>query len=127
MSGLPGAPCQICHTGMRSGDGMSAMPGTSLLQANTTSDWESLCSRGVSLCAVGLLNPAMGDHPERVAHLGIQALKRFGQVLLSETTPPPPSPQIYTHARRQNHAHTHALSWQAHTCILCSSPVADKQ
>lgn len=107
MSGLPGAPCQICHTGMRSGDGMSAMPGTSLLQANTTSDWESLCSRGVSLCAVGLLNPAMGDHPERVAHLGIQALKRFGQVLLSETTPPPPLPPNI-HARTQAKPRTHA-------------------
>lgn len=50
-------------------------------QANTTADLQMLCPPTAALCVVGLLNPAMGDHPERTATLSVLSLKWANQVL----------------------------------------------
>lgn len=50
-------------------------------QANVTADLHSLCPPTAALCVMGLLNPAMGDHPERTATLRVLSLKWASQVL----------------------------------------------
>lgn len=48
-------------------------------QANSTADFQRLCPPTAGLCVVGLLNPAMSDHPQRRRSLRILSLKWSSQ------------------------------------------------
>lgn len=49
-------------------------------EAKSTADLQRMCPPTTSLCVVGLLNPGMGDHPERIASLRVLSLKWTSQV-----------------------------------------------